>query len=277
MTLLLRLGTGNAASGRRPGGVWDLGPWAAAAATLAVDVLAVQELDRGLPRSGGADQAAQVAAALQAVDGGAPWSVRFAPAVLGTPGSHRTMRPAPGPAEGGVADGAAADGAAGDGEAGSEPEGAYGVALLSRHRVVSWHELRMAPSTARMPVPDEQRVALAAVVDAPAGPVTVVTTHLSFVPRRAAAQLRELVAWTAALPRPLVLLGDLNLPAPLPGRLSGWAAGPRGATFPAARPMLQLDHVLLDPGRLPGRLAGGRTQRLAGSDHLAVRADLLLG
>ncbi|WP_185995419.1 endonuclease/exonuclease/phosphatase family protein [Nocardioides campestrisoli] len=266
---MLRIATANAASGRSPSpasghakdpGDWALDDWAHDAAALDLDLLAVQEVDHLLPRSGHADQTATVAHALAA--GGDPWHARFAAAVHGTPGNAATMRPAPA-------------------TVGEEPS--YGVALLSRHPVEQWDEHRMAPSAVRIPVrnpswtdeervvvADEQRVALAARVLAPGGPVTVVTTHLSFVPWRAGAQLRGLVAWARALPRPLVLLGDLNLPASVASRLTGWTRVPTGPTYPAQRPVARLDHVLLDG--CTAEEAG--TVRLAGADHLAVRATV---
>lgn len=271
----LRLATGNAASGRRLGRTYEIDPWARAAAALQADVLAVQEVDHLLPRSGHQDQTSRIAAALttQGQEGdrsrsGTPWTARFAPAVLGTPGSHRTMRPTTAaPASRTLA-------------SELEASGGYGVALLSRHPVEEWHELRMAPSKVPMPVPDEQRAAVAAVLRTPTGRLTVVTTHLSFVPLRARAQLKELLTWARPLPRPLVLMGDLNLPAPAPERISGWTPGLRAATFPAAAPLVQLDHVLLDPGDASvgstARLMDASTVRLPGTDHLAVRADLLL-
>ncbi|WP_162599771.1 endonuclease/exonuclease/phosphatase family protein [Nocardioides solisilvae] len=267
----LALATGNAASGRdgRPGApsTPDLTDWAADAATLAVDVVAAQEVDHLLPRSGGVDQTALLREALSG--GGDAWHSRFAAAVHGTPGDITTMRSAP---------------------ATRLAEPSYGVALLSRHPVTEWHELRMAPSAVKVPVPrpswtdeplvvvpDEQRVALAARVEAPGGAVTVVTTHLSFVPWRAAGQLRELVAWARGLPRPLVLAGDLNLPAPVVERLvrgAGLRRVPTGPTYPARRPVGRLDHVLVD-GLVP--VGEASLHRLAASDHLAVVVALRRG
>lgn len=261
---VLRLATANAASGRGRNGRPDLRAWAADAAGLEVDVLAVQEVDHLLARSGGVDQAAAVAAACAGA--GAPWAAGFAAAVLGTPGPGVVSRPAAG----------------GAGEAG---EPSYGVALLSRHPVRAWSELRMAPSRASLPVPsggllwapDEQRAALAGVVAAPGGEVSVVATHLSFAPLRAAAQLRELRRWAAGLPRPLVLLGDLNLPGVLPARLTGWTPLVRAATFPRGAPRVQLDHVLLDAGRSGAAGEPGGAHALGGSDHLALTATLRHG
>ncbi len=285
---VLRVATANAASGRGAAGRPDLPAFAADAALLDVDVLAVQEVDHLLPRSGAVDQTAVLAAAC--AGDGPPWTARFAAAVLGTPGPARAFRPATG----------------GDREAG---EPAYGVALLSRHPVTAWSELRMRPSRVALPVPDpagglqwapdEQRVALAGVVAAPGGPVGVVVTHLSFAPLRAAAQLRELRRWARDLPRPLLLLGDLNLPGGVPAALTGWAPLVRATTFPATAPRVQLDHVLLDAGGGGGGDAGGvgggvagdvgggvagtagavvgepgGRYVLGGSDHLALTATL---
>lgn len=260
---VLRVATANAASGRdHTGGAgavsWER--WASAAAALDVDVLAVQEVDHLLPRSGRVDQTSVLAAHLA---GAAPaWESRFAAAVHGTPGSRHTFRAA---------------------VATRTEEPSYGVALLSRHPVRRWAELRLGPSRARLPVvvpaggprvvwvPDEPRVALAAVVAAPGGDVTVVTTHLSFSPWRARRQLREVVRWCGGLPGPRVLLGDLNLPSRLVG-VPGWTPALRAPTFPSSGPRVQLDHVLLGPGL---HVRGATTRVVAASDHLALRAELL--
>ena len=52
----------------------------------------------------------------------------------------------------------------------------------------------------------------------------------------------------AGLPRPLVLLGDLNLRAPEPADLSGFEALGEALTHPVDDPVRQIDHVLVDPG-----------------------------
>ena len=262
---VLRVATANAAGGRDRTGAagaaqWER--WAAAAATLDVDVLGVQEVDHLLPRSGAVDQTTALAAALAA---GEAWESRFAAAVHGTPGSAATFR-----------------------AAGASPadEPSYGVALLSRHPVRRWAELRLTPSRARLPVllppggdrgvlwvPDEPRVALAAVVAAPAGDVTVVTTHLSFGPWRAVPQLWEVVRWVRDLPGPRVLLGDLNLPGRLAAGVSGWTPALRAPTYPASAPRVQLDHVLVDG---PTSVRSATTRTVGHSDHLALRAELVV-
>ena len=84
--------------------------------------------------------------------------------------------------------------------------------------------------------------AVAAVLE---GGVTVACTHLSFSPPTAVRQLRRLRHWLAQAPGPVrLLLGDLNLPSVLPGAVCGGQRLVRAPTFPAARPRLQLDHVL---------------------------------
>jgi len=266
----LTLATANAASGRDHRGVLDPAGWrrwADAAATLEVDVLAVQEVDHLLPRSGSIDQTTVLAGSLRG--DGPSWHTRFAAAVHGTPGSASTFRPAgPDPLD-------------------RPGAPSYGIALLSRHPVRGWRELRMGPSRLRLPVPlppgagsrlpwvpDEPRVALAAVVATPAGDVCVVTTHLSFSPLRARAQLREVVRWCRDLPRPLVLLGDLNLPHRIAAGSTGMTSALRTTTHPASRPRLQLDHVLLDDPGHTLAVAAAETRRIAESDHLAVRVVL---
>jgi endonuclease/exonuclease/phosphatase family metal-dependent hydrolase len=265
MSRTVRVVTANAAGGRDRRG--RAGPeqwvtWCRSAGALGADVLAVQEVDHLLPRSGRHDQTAVLAAELGG--SGAPWHARFAAAVHGIPGSRDSFRPAsPGPA--------------------TEPS--YGVALLSRHPVRRWRELRLAPSRCRLPVPlppgsrrrllwvpDEPRVAVAAVVAAPGGDLTVVATHLSFAPWHARRQLREVVAWCADLPRPLVLAGDLNLPRSVAHRVTGWAPALRAATFPAHRPRWQPDHLLLDGLRAED----AATSPVGDSDHLAVSCTVRL-
>src|SRR3954453_8927740 len=204
-----------------------------AVAALDADVLALQEIDRNQPRSGGLDLTALAADALGAPDR------HFAPALIGTPGFAWRA--------------AEDDDAAGD--------AAYGIGLVSRVPVERWSTIRLGASPVRLPlrvetprprfllVEDEPRVALAAVL-APGHPVrTVVSTHLSFAPGWNLAQLRRLTRALRPFPRPLVLLGDLNLPARVPSILPGWRMLGRTPTYPADEPRVQLDHALLATGR----------------------------
>ena len=239
----------------------------ASVAALRVDVLGIQEVDRDQPRSGGVDMTAVAAAAMGVPDG--QW--RFEPALHGTPGESWTAADAPG------------------GEAAGP---AYGVGLLSHLPVESWHVVRLPSAPVRSPVlvpstarpgrpravwlPDEPRLGLAAVVTGPTGPMTVATTHLSFVPGWNAVQLRRLFRALADLPQPVVLLGDLNLPgvaARGAARLAGWRSLARVATWPATGPRVQFDHVLAR-GTLPP-VTSVETPTLPVSDHRALVVELL--
>lgn len=264
----VRLATFNVFSGRslRDGAV-DADRLRAAAAQLDADVVGLQEVDRAQPRSGGLDLAAEVAAALGAPAQG--W--RFAPALLGTPGGSWQ------PAEGDLDDSGAV-------------VAAYGVALVSRLPVSSWHVVRLPASPLPAPVlvpsaeargrvrpvllPDEPRVVLAAVLELPgSGTMTVAATHLSFVPGWNVVQLRRVVAALRRLPQPVVLLGDLNMPWPLPLLgARGWRPLARRATWPAPRPRVQLDHILAT-GTLPD-VVRAEALELPVSDHRALIVDL---
>jgi endonuclease/exonuclease/phosphatase family metal-dependent hydrolase len=231
---------------------------AGAVRELAADVVGLQEVDRGQPRSHGADLTACVAEAM----GAEHW--RFVPALIGTPGgSWRAAE-----------------------DADTDPAGgapAYGIGLVSRWPVLSWHVTRLPASPLRSPVlipgtrrliwlQDEPRVGLAAVVQTPTGPLTVGTTHLSFVPGWNGKQLRTFTAALSRLPGPRVLLGDLNMPPPFPRALTRWEALARTATYPAWEPKIQLDHVL-GSGDLPP-VAAVESPRLAVSDHRALLVEL---
>jgi len=286
----VRLVTFNIQHGLGPDGRVDNNRLADAVAALDADVVGLQEVDLRQARSGGVDQARLCAEAMGAVDH------RFRPALAGPfryPGvrrrARRTERPdAPG----------------------------YGIALLSRFPVRSWHTVLLPPATpwvwGRVQLgTDEPRVALAAQVDAPSGPLTVVCTHLSVYQfpsvtwagglarrtvgyrrgtpgeRYAERQVDHLRRRLEGLPRPLVLLGDLNLRVPIPAERTGWRSLATGDTYPRHDPRFQIDHILLDEGSeagLPdgdGPIQGSGPRSVEGtavdtgvSDHRALVVDI---
>ncbi|NYG56267.1 endonuclease/exonuclease/phosphatase family protein [Nocardioides perillae] len=234
---------------------------------LAPDVLALQEVDRNQPRSAQADLTAVAGEAMGAV------AQRFVAALHGVPGSAWV---------------------AATGEA--QPDTAeYGVALLSRWPVTHWQVVRLPALRRAAPmwfrrdrrptlVRDEPRVAVAATVATPDGPLTVATTHLTFVPWWNGVQLTHLVGALDAdrdqgVARgrdatPLVLTGDLNMGPPRAQGLTGMRSLAAHPTFPAHAPRAQLDHVL---GRGAVRAVGSEAPAAPLSDHRPLVVELALG
>jgi endonuclease/exonuclease/phosphatase family metal-dependent hydrolase len=210
-------------------------------ASLDVDVLAVQEVDRELRRSGQTDQVEELARRLG-------WYGVFAPAMLGDPRGSWTDVPATG-----------------------DPGGpAYGIGLLGRaeldgaRRLVLPAGRRRTARGRKAGHRPEPRVALLATINA----LPVTATHLATQPWRSAPQLRHLLGLAGGDAE--VVLGDLNLPLGcVAAAANGWTAAVAGPTFPVCRPCMQLDHVLVRGGSITGvRLGFGP------SDHRAVRATI---
>lgn len=155
--------------------------------------------------------------------------------------------------------------------------GAYGHALLSR-----W-PLRDLTKT---PLPrdvDEPRALLTALVDAPAGPLLSVSTHLSWIedrPTQGAELLEHITSLCERHPtRPLVLMGDLNEPGP-----TSWLAGLAQLledadarrdrpTYPASGPTARIDYIWARGGALEDVRVPHEPDA---SDHLPVLATLRL-
>ena len=181
-------------------------PLAEAVASLDADVVALQEIDCLQERSGGVDQAAVAADAMGARD----WRYATALHCRSVPGRGWVLDPAePGMRVYGP-------------DARQPQVPSHGVALLSRLPVREWHALRLPAAPFGMPLRvagraapvlarDQARAALAAVLEGPHGPFTVVAVHLSFVPGWNIGQLRSVHRWMAELPQPQLLMGDFNL------------------------------------------------------------------
>ncbi len=257
MTTSLRIATFNILHGRSlSDGEVHLRRFGRAVAGLDADILAMQEVDRDQPRSTGADLTSVAADAA-----GAPYH-HFAATLHGEPG---VWDAATGEAQPGVSE--------------------YGIAIVSRYPVLRWRRLALPALPVRWPlmvkdgppvlVKDEPRAALAATIDVPGGPLTVVSTHLTFLPGWNAVQIRRLRWACRHLPRPLVVAGDLNLRGGLPALLTGWRPLAEDATFPLEDPRHQIDHIL---GTGPVHaVAPGRAVHTGTSDHRALVAEVACG
>lgn len=264
-------------------------PFAEAVASLDADILALQELDRFQQRSGDVDQARLAAEAMGATD----W--RYASALHGraVPGVGwvRDQRE-PGLRVYGPQDAALPNCPS------------HGIALLTRLPVLAWRARRLAPAPTGLPlrvvgrrgltmVRDQPRAAIAAVLEGPRGPYTVVATHLSFVPGWNLGQLAALRNWIADQPRPHLLLGDLNLIGPLPRTLLAgaeladavrqrdkpehrWHDLARIPTYPAQRPAVQFDRVLT-AGIPTSAVRAVQAPHTQISDHRPLVVDLRVG
>jgi endonuclease/exonuclease/phosphatase family metal-dependent hydrolase len=218
----------------------DLDAVVAGVRTLAADLLAVQEVDRQLARSGRADQPAVIAQAL-----GADWFWSYAPALIGD-----DFRPLSGPDPGGPA---------------------YGNLLVSRLPLAGVEHLRFPPAGG-----GEQRTALVGTVQVGSRLVTVAATHLSNKQGHNVRQLRELQGLAASRVAPRLLVGDLNMPSTvlLLASRRGWPETGRGRTFPNSAPTQQLDHILRNDPAGVVRPRGARVAAAPVSDHRALVVEL---
>jgi endonuclease/exonuclease/phosphatase family metal-dependent hydrolase len=156
--------------------------------------------------------------------------------------------------------------------------GDWGVAVLTSLPVLRYEEINLG----RAPLDGLPRLAQALTLAVPGGgTLRIVNTHLTHRMTSPA----QLILLTSRLNRdgaaagpctsPTLIAGDLNMPG-----AATWTAGHvyrrvvRGLTFPAHRPLVQIDHLLASRGI---RAEAAEVLPGVGSDHLPVRAQLLLG
>jgi len=197
---------------------------------LSADVIALQEVDHLQDRSNGMQMTQEIAERCGYRD----WA--FGPTLHGTPGSAWSE---------------ALD--ISTSHQRNELPTSYGIALLSKIPVRSWHYKRLSKSPIGLPllvaspkggriayVSDEPRVGLAAVLESG---ITVIAAHLSFVPPVNSLQLRTLKSWAQELPGKKVFVGDLN--ALLFGK-AGLRSLHSGKSYPGWNPKVKFDFILSD-------------------------------
>lgn len=149
---------------------------------------------------------------------------------------------------------------------GRAAHGWWGMALLTRVPVSGHHLINLG----RIPTDHTWRAAI--VADVAVGGLRVVVTHPSPRVPFAAIQLLRLKRALAPSVGPTVILGDMNLWGPTVGLcFPGWSRPVRGATWPAHRPLFQLDQVLVSPGH---DAVNGEVLDETPSDHRPVRAEI---
>jgi endonuclease/exonuclease/phosphatase family metal-dependent hydrolase len=172
----------------------------------------------------------------------------------------------------------AATGAFGSGHPGLSTDGAargsVGLALLWR---IDLSDVRiwdlgshLRDSTSRSAITAE--VVTTTSDDPDRRTLRVTATHLSHLSQGSLFQISRLRKAIAAERRrgsDVVLVGDMNLQgAAISSMLPGFRRAVRGRTWPAWKPLVQPDHVLVTSPIV----AGGRVVDIQGSDHLPLRA-----
>lgn len=252
----MRVGTWNILSGQTPLGVNGVS-LRDAIASLDLDVLGLNEVDHNRARSGYVEQELLAADALDAAD----W--RFAPSYAGPDNARRAL---PGLLLG---------------PRDRAPGSLYGIALLSRIPVRQWHRLDLGRSAIGLPlldarggrrriayVEDELHSAIAAELS---NGWTAIATHLSFVTHTAVTQLLRVRRWARRFGPRVVILGDMNLPRWTMPRRAKWVSIVDRSTYPAWRPTVQFDHILVPQS------ATTRTLHLPASpisDHVPIAVEI---
>lgn len=248
--LPLRVATYNIHAGTGMDGVFDLDRQIAELRSLNADVIGLQEVDRHWSdRSGGRDLAGELARRLR-------MHVSFAPIY--------SLDPA---------------------EPGG-PRAEYGVAVLSRHRILSAenHEITRLSTQDPNPVPAPAPGFGEVVVRVRGLPVHVYVTHLDHRPDPAvrAAQIADTRRIMAEDRGPRILLGDFNAEPAAPELAPLWReladADPGAPTFPARDPAKRIDFVAVSDDGPHGGIGVRKAwvPESTASDHRPVVADLLI-
>jgi endonuclease/exonuclease/phosphatase family metal-dependent hydrolase len=207
---------------------------------IASEVIALQEVDLHLERSGNKNQAEEIAISADARHWG------FAPTLNGTPGfSWRKLR---------------RDEEQVITKTSPEIQDLYGLAIISSIPVKEWLRLELGKAWIGLPllvanekgkvapfyVKDEPRVALAVVLE---NGWTIINVHLSFVPLVNIYQLFKVSRWAKKLEHnystKVALVGDFNLPWGIPARITRWKRATMSNSYPSWKPSISFDYILM--------------------------------
>jgi len=150
----------------------------------------------------------------------------------------------------------------------SQGDGDCGIALLTRvpGGPVTTHHL------GGFLFDQLDRLLLTADIELDGGPLTVSTSHFPHLEH-----FSPLLRWRlrGVLPdhdRPAVVMGDFNMWRWVTRFIiPGWNDTVRGATWPASRPVFQIDHLLATPSVA---VSDATVVHTGGSDHLPIRATV---
>ena len=166
-----------------------------------------------------------------------------------------------------------------------QPPREFGVALLSRFRIVDWsnHVITRLSTQETSPVPAPLPGFLEASVDVGGVTVRVFDTHLDYRsdPRVREQQVKEMLNYIGDASSPTLLFGDLNAPPdapeiqPLLQRLhDAWPVSlGAGLTDPADEPRKRIDYVLVSNHF---RIRSASVPVTLASDHRPVVVDLVI-
>jgi len=203
------------------------------------DFISLQEVDYLQPRSGNINQTKLIAESM----GLKYWY--YLPALLGTPGSSwQKIKNL----ESGIIS-----------QDNNNPElkTSYGIGFATSTPVKKIYIKALGRSILGMPllipkdngkgarfiyVKDEPRVAIIAELE---NGLTIATTHLSFVPFVNVFQLNRLISSLKKLPGLPVIVGDLNLPANIPSKVSRFKSLISQPTYPSWKPKIQFDYIMV--------------------------------
>ncbi|WP_329208925.1 endonuclease/exonuclease/phosphatase family protein [Streptomyces sp. NBC_00683] len=167
-----------------------------------------------------------------------------------------------------------------------EPRREYGVAVLSRYRIISAenHEITRLSTQDPNPVPAPAPGFAEAVLRVQGLPVHVYVTHLDYRPDPSVriaqvADTRRIMAEDRGARQ--ILLGDFNAEPDAPELAPLWQeltdADPGAPTFPAKDPVKRIDFVAVSKsGAGAVRVREGAVAETLASDHRPVVADLEL-